>query len=461
MTEAVRALDQRSKEANSPAKWLATEKKSLLGELAELSDERAQRATVLLGKRDVGVAELRRLATGTATPSRPAQYLLEVEALRVPSAADCSAAANRLRSAAHAHSRSARVPGQSLVLRRAVLTAADDLHTHLGDQPCPVCGVGTLGSNEAAAIRTAQHEIDKELSRQSGVQVRLLQALAAARALPVAVPALFSAEPPSALRVLARFCGQMWQTWAQAPDDPLELADHLEAQGAAVRRALTDLQSAAARQRTSRDDAWIPMATRLANYADTYESWLTAKQPAKDAADAHKWLRDAETDLKNERLAPIVAKAAQIWSTLREGSSVEIAEMVLKGATTARQLQVTARVDGEPVGALGVMSQGELQSLALALFLARATMPTSPFGFVVLDDPVQAMDSAKVAALATVLAEIATGHQVVVFTHDDRLVSAVRQIHHDAAVLKVDRGPCSTVRVREVGRGDEPWDLKE
>lgn len=463
LTEAVRTLDQRSKEANSPAKWLATEKKSLLWELAELSDERAQTATELLGKRDVGVAALRRLAIGTATPSAAAQYLLDIEALRVTSEAECSAAAHRLRAASNAHSRSAPVAGQSLELRRAVLTAADALHTHLGDQPCPVCGVGTLGSSEAAAMRTAQQQMDEELSRQSGVQLRLLQALADARALTGAVPAVLGAEPPPALRVLARFCRQMWQTWAQAPDDPLELADHLESQGAAVRRALTDLQRAAAQQRTRRDDAWIPLATRLANYVDAYESWQTAKQSAKDAAEAHKWLRDAETDLKNERLTPIVATAAHIWSTLRQGSSVEIADVALKGATTARQLQVTSRVDGQTVGALGVMSQGELHALALALFLARATMPTSPFGFVVLDDPMQAMDSAKVAALAAVLAEIATSHQVVIFTHDDRLVAAAKQLGRDEAlrVLEVERGPRSTVKVRELDLAAELWDSNE
>ena len=42
------------------------------------------------------------------------------------------------------------------------------------------------------------------------------------------------------------------------------------------------------------------------------------------------------------------------------------------------------------------MSQGELHALALALFLPRATAPESPFRFIVLDDPIQAMDPSKV-----------------------------------------------------------------
>ena len=53
------------------------------------------------------------------------------------------------------------------------------------------------------------------------------------------------------------------------------------------------------------------------------------------------------------------------------------------------------------------MSQGELHALALALFLPRASLDESPFRFVVLDDPVQAMDPAKVDGLVALLSEIA------------------------------------------------------
>ena len=64
------------------------------------------------------------------------------------------------------------------------------------------------------------------------------------------------------------------------------------------------------------------------------------------------------------------------------------------------------------------MSQGELHALALALFLPRASLNESPFRFVVLDDPVQAMDPAKVDGLVALLSEIAETRQVVVFAHD-------------------------------------------
>ena len=108
-------------------------------------------------------------------------------------------------------------------------------------------------------------------------------------------------------------------------------------------------------------------------------------------------------------------------------------------------LQVT--VDGSPAEALGVMSQGELHSLALSLFLPRATLPESPFRFIAIDDPVQSMDPARVEGLAKVLADTARTRQVIVFTHDDRLPEAVRRLGIPATVLSVTRRAQSVVDV--------------
>ena len=69
-------------------------------------------------------------------------------------------------------------------------------------------------------------------------------------------------------------------------------------------------------------------------------------------------------------------------------------------------------VDGVAGAALGVMSQGELHALALSLFLPRATLAESPFRFVVIDDPVQSMDPARVDGLAKALEDIARTRQV-------------------------------------------------
>jgi ABC-type Mn2+/Zn2+ transport system ATPase subunit len=77
--------------------------------------------------------------------------------------------------------------------------------------------------------------------------------------------------------------------------------------------------------------------------------------------------------------------------------------------------------------------------MALSLFLPRAQLAESPFGFVVIDDPVQSMDQARVAGLAQVLQNAAEKLQVVVFTHDHRLVEAVRRLQLPATILEVQR----------------------
>ena len=85
-----------------------------------------------------------------------------------------------------------------------------------------------------------------------------------------------------------------------------------------------------------------------------------------------------------------------------------------------------AAVDGSETEAFGVMSQGELQALALAIFIPRATSPESPFRFLVFDDPIQAMDPSKIDGFLDVLTELAKDRQVIVLTHDNRLPAAIR-----------------------------------
>lgn len=99
------------------------------------------------------------------------------------------------------------------------------------------------------------------------------------------------------------------------------------------------------------------------------------------------------------------------------------------------------------------MSQGEPHALALALFLPRGTMPASPFRFVVLDDPIQAMDPAKVDGFVRVLARLAADRQVIVLSHDDRLSQEVRYLKVQVRILEVHRAPNSRV---EVSAGSDP-----
>ncbi len=134
---------------------------------------------------------------------------------------------------------------------------------------------------------------------------------------------------------------------------------------------------------------------------------------------------------------------------MRHESNVDLAGISLEGSANRRKAVVEGSVDGVPAGALSVMSQGELHALALALFIPRATTSDSPFRFLVLDDPIQAMDPAKIDGFLDVLVELSKTRQVIVFSHDDRLPAAIRSRSIPAQLLDVTREEGSVVVVKQ------------
>ena len=213
---------------------------------------------------------------------------------------------------------------------------------------------------------------------------------------------------------------------------------------------MTGLRSSADQALQDRATAWLPLARDLAAWSDLARKGNAASVRANDLRKAIDWLRATGKEVRNARLAPFARTSAEVWETLRQESNVELGPITLAGAGPMRKVTLDVTVDGVPGAALSVMSQGELHALGLALFLPRATAADSPFGFVVIDDPVQAMDPAKVDGLARVLSSVAATRQVVVFTHDDRLPAALRQLQLPARVLAVTRRERSLVTVRPV-----------
>jgi hypothetical protein len=196
------------------------------------------------------------------------------------------------------------------------------------------------------------------------------------------------------------------------------------------------------------EDAWAPTARAIA-------AWVDLETDARKDDDrlglvqaALKWLRANAETLRARRLAPMVDLAGEIWGRMRHESNVDLGGISLEGAANRRKAVVEGSVEGVPAGALSVMSQGELHALALALFIPRATTPESPFRFLVFDDPIQAMDPAKIGGFLDVLVELAKTRQVVVFSHDDRLPAAIRARSIPAQLLDVTREEGSVVVVK-------------
>lgn len=214
-----------------------------------------------------------------------------------------------------------------------------------------------------------------------------------------------------------------------------------------LRDAVDFARTQAQEELDKRTAAWAPVAQALAAWSRDARESRAADDAAKRLIRAKDWLKDAADAIRNDRLRPLSAQSPEIWAELRHESNVELGPVTLTGSSTRRRVTLDVTVDGVDGAALSVMSQGELHALGLALFLPRATVPASPFGFLVIDDPVQSMDPAKVDGLARVLHRVATTRQVVVFTHDDRLPEAIRRLRLPATVLEVRRRRESTVTV--------------
>ena len=155
------------------------------------------------------------------------------------------------------------------------------------------------------------------------------------------------------------------------------------------------------------------------------------------------------------RLSPFSQRVADIWSAVRPGSAVKFSGLTLRQElgqddklTLRASLGLT--VDGVEGVERGVLSQGELHTLALSVFLPTMMRPESPFRFAVIDDPVQVMDAHAVDGLAQVLEEAADDLQVIVFTHDERLPKALRSLEIDHTLINVTRSGRSVVECEVV-----------
>lgn len=170
---------------------------------------------------------------------------------------------------------------------------------------------------------------------------------------------------------------------------------------------------------------------------------------------AHIYLEMLVDAIYKIRLSPFSQRVADIWSAVRPGSAVSFDGLTLRqvvgpdgGLTLRASLGLT--VDGVEGVERGVLSQGELHTLALSVFLPTMMRPESPFRFAVIDDPVQVMDAHAVDGLAQVLEEAADDLQVIVFTHDERLPKALRGLEIDHTLINVTRSGRSVVECEVV-----------
>jgi ABC-type Mn2+/Zn2+ transport system ATPase subunit len=419
--------------------------------IAEEPDDRASTCLDALTSRNWGLDAVEKAVTGGAPPpTQDSAVLTRAVALDAGDPAIAGPAISALRAADLKLKAVAGSDADGARQVAALLESALAFHAAHGDADCPVCGgKKSLTSKWAKASRA---EIDRLKIAASASDDAHRGAEAARRKAIDMLPA-----PPKLLAQLFEIgvdgladARTHWDKWHAGFTirDLAELANHIEIHHEDFFDAVDVLKVAAAAELKRREDRWRPIASSIAG-------WIDLARKARERADdiprikeAEKWLKDTSSDIRNQRFAPIADKAMVTWEHLRQQSNVTLGKIELVGTGTKRKVSLDVTVDGVAGAALGVMSQGELHSLALSLFLPRATLEESPFRFVVIDDPVQSMDPARVDGLARALEETAATRQVIVFTHDERLPEAVRRLNIKSKVLMVTRRHKSVVEVR-------------
>lgn len=415
---------------------------TLFAELQLMDDERALTAAAALSRSPWDLDSAAALVVGDQ-PQAQVSHLRFLTQLSPPEEEQLDEAAAELKAAANEidQTRGATAPIDVADLLERALTYHEQ---HPGRAACPVCRTENVldeawaeqAATAAARLRATAHEVAR-------ARVRLRSARNAASALLSGPPPRLPRDSPAA---------KAWRSLAAGREieDPRELAAHVQTAGRHLLAVCQETAHEARETLASLDDEWRPVAARL-------QSWLSLAREVPGwelnisrLSEAYDWLRAAARDLRNERLGPFAEQTAAIWCELRQESNVALGPITLAGSGTSRKVVLDVSVDGSNAAAVGVMSQGELHALALALFLPRATAAESPFRFVVIDDPVQSMDPAKVDGLARVLSRAAADRQVIVFTHDNRLADAVRRLRLPATIWEVVRREHSQVELKKL-----------
>lgn len=435
-----RTLEKTVRDAKTEAERLRTL-------LAEVADERAERALAALPSRGTwDLDALEDLATGGGAAGGGDADLEGLIRIDLPGAETVSSAVSALREAGEALSKLAGTDADRAEKVADLLEQALAYHEDEDDETCPVCGTASaLNDAWRARSRDEIGRLRGEAQALQEARARLTKAVADAKLLVEPTPMVLKRE---AAGVDAVAVPTVWKRWTELPESPVELADHLEEAYPELSAELQSVQEQARDVLQRRRDAWQPVAGQIGLFLPKAREAQERGSGVKDLKAAADWVALETEKVRRERFAPIAERVREMWHILRQSSNVELEALRLAGRRTQRRVELDVSVDEVEGAALSVMSQGELHALALSLFLPRATQPASPFRFLVIDDPVQSMDAARVDGLARVFTEVAKTHQVVVFTHDERLPDACRRLRLDASILEVSRGERSQVTVR-------------
>lgn len=148
-------------------------------------------------------------------------------------------------------------------------------------------------------------------------------------------------------------------------------------------------------------------------------------------AETQEVIRGVETSLQLKQKALLTTRGGEVktlYDMLNPGANV-----VFQGMEPGTdQMKLHATSFGVQMPAAANLSECQLNCLGLSVWVMQATSPGSPFGFIVLDDPVQAMDDDHAEAfLSNLVPHLidSCGKQVIILSHVQSVTDRLQTIN--------------------------------
>jgi DNA repair exonuclease SbcCD ATPase subunit len=309
LTEAQETLADARKAREKAHKDALHERDEVLGLLRPIEDKRAQTLVAAMETKSWGLdaaeAALTEALSGSS-PDSDMQILRQLASLQSPTSDAVASVVHDLR---EAHKRVAASAG-TLAARSKdlaeILEHALRFHTAHGDAECPVCG-------KRAALDAKWHDRQaKEVERLHELAREATEAQQAADAARKKALALPSPHPEALARVskvgldeaAATQALEAWLAGLASTSDLDELAHHIEQTAGPLDAATGILRTAATAELQQREDRWKPAVPALAAWLDQARKAQKGNEAVKPLKAAEAWLKQAASDIRNERFAP-------------------------------------------------------------------------------------------------------------------------------------------------------------
>lgn len=410
--------------------------------LDRFEDERAKKVSVALSKPQWDLENIK-IIIDSREPDSSYKDLRDLINISIPDEEQVTRVANKMKEACtsltNLSGTEAEQAGKLVVLLKKSL---EHYETHY-NQACPVCGVGVLDDDWYTDVLEQIKDLEDTAQSYRKAKKNIDSALEEARQI-VSIPNLAGSDVVDTKELIS-----VWNKWSLLPDNKNSVSEHLLSQYSVVRDKVAKVSEQARQIFSDREDKWNAFLPELRNWFSKAHKVIEEKREIAEIKQAEKSVKNIMSNLRSIRWSPIESQALDLWKDLRLESNINLRSVELAGSRTTRKVDLQVEVDDIKADALSVVSQGELSCLALSLFFPRAMLSASPFRFLMIDDPVQAMDPARVDGLARVFAKIAKERQLIVFTHDNRLPESLRLLNLEHHCLEVIRLPDSVVKVEE------------